>query len=116
MDQSVIGGIGNIYRAELLFRAAINPFQPGKSVQPKTLRALWKDAQALMQRGMVDRRIVTTQPAHRPHPKGRARSGEIHYVYHRAGLPCFLCKTKVRTQEFVGRNLFWCPTCQPAIK
>jgi endonuclease-8 len=113
MDQSVIGGIGNIYRAELLFRAGLNPLEPGKQVPQPKLQSLWKDAKTLMQAGMIDRRIVTTRPADRPHPKAKARRGEIHYVYHRAGLPCFLCQTEIHMKEFVGRKLYWCPTCQP---
>jgi len=112
MDQSVIGGIGNIYRAELLFRAGLNPFEAGKQVPEIKLRSLWKDAKTLMQAGMIDRRIVTTKPADRPHPKAKARGGETHYVYHRTGLPCFICQTEIRMKEFVGRKLYWCPTCQ----
>lgn len=114
MDQSVISGIGNIYRAELLFRARIHPLTPGNKVSTRELAKLWKDAQALMAAGMVDRRIVTTRPADRPHPTGRARRFETHYVYRRKNLPCFLCQTEVMMKEFVGRKLYWCPGCQPA--
>jgi endonuclease-8 len=116
MDQSVIGGIGNIYRAELLFRAKLNPFQPGKTVPETKLRSLWKDAKRLMQAGMVDRRIVTTRPSDRPHPTAKARAGETHYVYRRTGLPCFICNTEIRAKEFVGRKVYWCPTCQPEVR
>ncbi len=113
MDQSVIAGLGNIYRAELLFRARINPFVPGSHTAPTQITAIWKEAKVLMQDGMLDRRIVTTRPADRPHPKGKARRLETHYVYRRKDLPCFLCRTKIQMQEFVGRKLYWCPTCQP---
>jgi endonuclease-8 len=112
MDQSVIGGLGNIYRAELLFRARINPLQPGNALSARQLKAVWMDAKALLREGMVDRRIVTTRPADRPHPKGKARPFETHYVYRRKGLPCFVCATEVSMQPFVGRKLFWCSTCQ----
>ena len=114
MDQAVIGGLGNIYRAELLFRAGLNPFCPGNLVTPKQVTALWKDAETLMRAGMMDRRIVTTKPSDRPHKTGRARRFETHYVYRRKDLPCFLCNTKISMQEFVGRKLYWCPTCQSA--
>jgi endonuclease-8 len=112
MDQSVVGGIGNIYRAELLFRAKINPFRPGKTVSAKQLRALWKDAKTLMSAGMRERRIITTRPADRPHRKGNVRPGEGRYVYRRKGLPCFICRTEISMKEFVGRSLYWCPSCQ----
>ena len=114
MDQAVISGIGNIYRAELLFRAKLHPLVPGNTVTPLKLKKVWADAEALMAAGMVDRRIVTTKPADRPHPKGRARRFETHYVYRRKGLPCFLCGTEVMMKEFVGRKLYWCPGCQAA--
>jgi len=112
MDQSVIAGIGNIYRAELLYRAGIHPRRPGNEVDEKTLKAIWKDAIALMPGGMVDRRIVTTRPKHRPHPKGVAQDGEVHYVYHRTGKPCWVCGSKVERGEMAGRTAYWCPTCQ----
>jgi len=112
MDQSVAAGIGNIYRAELLYRARLSPFLVGKDVPEETLRAIWKDALPLMQAGMVDRRIVTTKPEDRPSGKGKVVKEEAHYVYRRNGQPCFICETKVMRKDMEGRNLFWCPTCQ----
>src|SRR6202042_1309425 len=96
MDQSVFSGIGNIYRAELLYRARQDPFGRGKDVSEKTLKALWRDAINLMSDGMVDRRIVTTRPKDRPHPRGEARPHEVHYVYRRHGQPCFVCGTTIQ--------------------
>lgn len=113
MDQTVFAGIGNIYRAELLYRSKQNPFTAGKDVSEQTLKAIWKDAVKLMAGGMVDRRIVTTRPKDRPHPNGSARSEETHYVYRRHGKPCFVCHTPIRRVEMAGRTLYWCPTCQP---
>lgn len=115
MDQSVIGGIGNIYRAELLFRAGLSPFQTGASVEKKRLNKLWRDAKALMLAGMKDRRIVTTDPKDRPHSTGRARSGEAHYAYHRTGKPCFRCGTAIKSAPMAGRTLYWCPQCQAGL-
>ena len=113
MDQSVISGIGNIYRAELLFRSGLHPLRRGNSVPTKVLHELWSEAKELMQAGKIDRRIVTTKPADRPHPKGKARRGETHYVYRRTGLPCFVCQSDVLMKMFIGRKLYWCPKCQP---
>ena len=112
MDQSVIGGLGNIYRAELLYRGKLNPFRAGTTLSARQVKALWSDAGTLLRDGMVDRRIVTTRPADRPHRTGKARRFETHYVYRRKGLPCFVCGTEVAMQPFVGRKLFWCPKCQ----
>jgi endonuclease-8 len=112
MDQTVAAGVGNIFRAELLYRARLSPFRLGKDVEEKTLRSIWKEAGVLMKAGMVDRRIVTTKPADRPHKTGQALKEEAHYVYRRNGRPCFVCGTDVLKKEMAGRNLFWCPVCQ----
>ncbi len=114
MEQDVMAGIGNIYRAELLYRARLNPFVLGRDVAPAVVKAMWKDALPLMRAGMVDRRIVTTRAKDRPTKKtGQALKEEAHYVYRRQGQPCFVCGTKVRKMEnFAGRNLYWCDVCQ----
>jgi endonuclease-8 len=112
MDQSVISGVGNIYRAELLYRARLSPFRAGTQVDPKVLRAIWKDAMKLMADGMVDRRIVTTRAKDRPHPRGPAERDEVHYVYRRQGKPCFVCGTAIKSRDMSGRTLYWCPVCQ----
>lgn len=113
MDQTVAAGIGNIYRAELLFRARLSPFIAGSAVPAGTLAAIWKDAVPLMKAGMVDRRIITTKPKDRPTKKtGTPLKEEAHYVYRRQGKPCLLCGTKIVTKVMAGRNLFWCPSCQ----
>jgi endonuclease-8 len=112
MDQTLFAGIGNIYRAELLYRARQDPFAPGKAVPEKTLTALWSDAVKLMPEGMEDRRIVTTRAKDRPHPRGKAQPDEVHYVYRRHGQPCFVCGTTIQRKDLAGRTLYWCPTCQ----
>ncbi len=114
MDQEVAAGVGNIFRAELLYRARQNPFTPGREVAEKTLRSIWKDAGVLMKAAMIDRRIVTTEAKDRPHGDGPVLKEEAHYVYRRNGRPCFVCGTKVLTKVMAGRNLFWCPICQAA--
>jgi endonuclease-8 len=113
MEQDVVAGIGNIFRAELLFRAGLSPFVAGRDVDAKVVKKIWKDAVVLMRAGMVDRRIVTTRAKDRPHAEGQALKEEAHYVYRRQGRPCFVCGTKVRKMEnFAGRNLYWCEVCQ----
>jgi endonuclease-8 len=113
MEQDVMAGVGNIFRAELLFRAGLSPFVAGRDVDAAVVKKIWKDAVVLMRAGMVDRRIVTTRAKDRPHAKGQALKEEAHYVYRRQGRDCFVCGTKVRKMEnFAGRNLYWCEVCQ----
>ena len=112
MDQSVLAGVGNVYRAELLFRHGLDPLLPGRDLPGSVVEAMWWDLRRLMQAGVRSGRIVTTRPEHRPHRSGPARADERTYVYRRTGEPCRLCGTTVLTALMVGRNLFWCPSCQ----
>jgi endonuclease-8 len=114
MDQKVIAGLGNIFRAELLYRARLSPFTPGRDVPEATLRNMYAEATVLLKDAMRDRRIVTTDRNDRPSGKKKALREETHYVYRRTGQPCFLCGTEVRKKEVAARNLFWCPACQVA--
>jgi len=112
MDQSVLAGVGNVYRAEILFRHRIPPHLPGRELAAPTWRAAWADLVDLMRSGVRTGRIVTTAREDRERISGTARQEDAHYVYRRAGLPCRLCGTEIRTEVLVGRNLFWCPRCQ----
>lgn len=112
MDQSVIAGIGNIYRAELLYRAGMHPLKPGKDVDRLALKGIWRDAKKLLGDGVKNTRYVTTRPRDRPHKSGLVLEEELHYVYHRHGKPCFVCGTKINRAELAGRTLYWCPQCQ----
>jgi len=111
MDQAVIAGVGNVYRAEVLFRARIAPHRPGRAVGRHEWDALWADLVTLMRAGVRTGRIVSTRPSDRPRA-GRVRPEDEHYVYRRTGLPCRVCGGRVATEVMAGRNLFWCPRCQ----
>ncbi len=113
MDQEIFAGVGNIYRAELLHRARLSPFTPGKDVPVKALKKIWKEAGPLMRAGMVDRRIVTTLAKHRALKANPPMKEDAHYVYRRHGQSCRICgETVLKMEGFAGRNLFWCPVCQ----
>ncbi len=116
MDQSVLAGVGNVYRAELLFRHRMHPLRPGRTLRVGQFSAMWDDLVGLMAEGVWTGRIDTVRPEHTPEAMGRParvddHGGEV-YVYRRTGLPCHVCGTPVRTEVLLGRNLFWCPQCQ----
>jgi formamidopyrimidine-DNA glycosylase len=114
MDQSVLAGVGNVYRAEVLFRHGVSPFRPGRAVDDALWSRMWADLVTLLRAGVRLGRIVTTRPEHRTRRRGAVQRDDAHYVYRRTGLPCRVCGTDVRTEVLVGRNLYWCPTCQAA--
>ena len=112
MDQSVVAGVGNVYRAEVLFRQRLDPLRPGRLHDAAVLHALWDDLVVLLRAGVRAGRIVTTLPADRERPSGRPRRIDAHYVYGRAELPCRICGTPVQDTQIAARRLFWCPVCQ----
>lgn len=113
MDQSVLAGVGNVYRAEALYRAGLSPFRPGREVPEPTWRGIWADLTTLLRAGVRAGHIVTTHRQDRDRRSGPPRREDRFYVYRRTGLPCRRCGTEIRTEIMVGRNLYWCPTCQP---
>ena len=112
MNQEVVAGIGNVYRAEILYRHRIPPSLPGRDLDPVVWADLWEDLVTLMKSGVRTGRIVTTRPEDRDRPSGPARREDAHYVYRRTGLPCRICGTPIAHAVLVARNLFWCPRCQ----
>ena len=120
MDQQVLAGVGNVYRAEVLFRHKIHPLRPGDTLRVGQWRQIWDDLVALLAEGVRTGRIDTVRPEHTPEAMGRPprrddHGGEV-YVYRRTGQPCLVCGSLVRTDVLVGRNIFWCPRCQPRFR
>ncbi|HIW95160.1 MAG TPA: Fpg/Nei family DNA glycosylase [Candidatus Corynebacterium gallistercoris] len=116
MDQKLYAGVGNIYRAEVLFLQGIHPSTRGVDTTQAQRHRIWEELRALMGRGEEAGRIDTVRDEHTPEAMGRAprkddHGGEV-YVYRRAGEPCLVCSTPIRSELVEGRNLFWCPTCQ----
>lgn len=112
MDQSVVAGVGNVYRSEVLFRHRLDPFRPAVQLAPDAWRALWTDLRTLMRAGLRTGRIVTTLPADRDRRSGSPSREDSFYVYRRTGLPCRVCGADVATAPMAGRKLYWCPNCQ----
>jgi endonuclease-8 len=112
MDQKVIAGVGNVYRNELLYRHLIDPHRPGIHIGEAEFDAAWTDLVALMKVGVSRGKIITIRKADDKGPPSYGRGRPRTYVYRRAGEPCRVCGTPIRTEVMEGRNLFWCPTCQ----
>ncbi|MDI3195126.1 DNA-formamidopyrimidine glycosylase family protein [Pseudarthrobacter sp. AL07] len=122
MDQKVIAGVGNVYRAEVLFRQGLDPWLPGTALSGSAAGLLWDDTAAVMADGVRDGRIITTPPVYweldrreRGYLHAGAvppAAGDAHFVYKREGQPCRVCAVPVAITEMVGRKLYWCPGCQ----
>jgi len=121
MDQKVIAGVGNVYRAELLFRQRLHPWLAGKDLSADAAGRLWDDTVGRMNDGVRDGRIVTTpsrywnflSPAGATEAaRGLPAPEDSHFVYRRQGLACRDCGTPVALTDLGARKLYWCPACQ----
>lgn len=113
MDQSVVSGIGNVYRAEMLYRQRLNPHTPGRDVPEDVVRALWHDWVRLLAIGVETGQMMTMDDlSAEQYRAAMASRDDRHWVYHRAGLPCRVCGTEIALEEIGARKLYWCPRCQ----
>jgi endonuclease VIII len=105
LDQRNLAGVGNLYRAELCFRAGVTPWTRIGDVPD--LPGLVADAHRLLVRNRETPEQVTT---------GEHRRGRRTYVFEREGRPCLRCGTPVRRDTLGApphaRAAYWCPTCQ----
>ncbi len=114
LDQRVVAGIGNVYRAEALFRTGIDPHLPARELASEAVDRLWSESTALLRAGVKAGGIITVDPA----DVGARRRSEIErderlYVYGRHGEPCRRCGNTIATTEMASRRIWWCPACQP---
>ena len=98
MSQDVLSGIGNVYRAEVLFRHRISPFRAGRVHRPRRMgRHLGRPVRVAAQPGCG--RAGSSPPGRRTGPP---RAGPLRedsfYVYRRTGEPCRICGTEIRTE------------------
>jgi len=132
MDQKIIAGVGNVYRAELLFRQRLDPWLPGSALPAEAAALLWDDTVAMMTDGVRDGRIITTPARYwtsscaegagvvGANGSGTRDAGTLpepedaHFVYRRQGQECRVCGTAVALTDHAARKLYWCPACQSA--
>jgi len=112
LDQALIAGVGNVFRAEALFLCGVHPDRQANALTDAEQRQLWDTLRALLRRGVRENRIATVPPRERDRhePEGRGRH---RYVYHRSGLPCRVCATPIVEWMLGARRIFACPRCQP---
>ena len=107
LDQRLFAGIGNVYRAELLFLLGTHPSTPGNELGKARFERLWTLSRELLARGVEQNRIVTVPGATR-----RTKKADALFVYGRRH--CRACGTGVVITTSAARKLYHCPTCQPA--
>ncbi len=135
MDQAVIAGVGNIYRAEALFMEGLSPDLPSDSLTRQQGEELWQRLTAQLRDGVAEGVIRTLRAEELgPHAgesrarlsrahgnagipdaeaiEGGRRRSRRHWVYQHQGTPCLRCGETILMRELQGRRLYWCPGCQ----
>jgi endonuclease-8 len=110
MDQAVVSGIGNVFRAELLYRNRIEPHTPGKQLTDEQAVALWRDWAHLLTVAVATGQMLTMDGLDdEALRRALGSQADRHWVYKRTGLPCRNCGTEIVMEELGARKLYWCP-------
>lgn len=107
MDQSVMAGVGNIYRTEILWRQGIHPETPGQGLSRADFDRIWGDARKLLAIGVEHDAIITVEGAAPSDSRYRERVNIFEQAY------CPACGGEIRRSKMDNRRLFVCESCQP---
>lgn len=110
LEQDVIAGIGNVYRAEVLWALGIHPGREGRSLSRDDVLAIWRWMRDALRLGVKRNRIVTVDPKEMGVPVSRIPREEALQAYHRES--CRRCGGPIRPLALGGRRIDACPTCQ----
>ncbi|MGH9265343.1 MAG: Fpg/Nei family DNA glycosylase, partial [Acidimicrobiales bacterium] len=109
LDQSVIAGVGNVLRAESLFRSGLHPSRPASSLDRGDFDRLWASLVDLMHQAVDDGRIISAPLT--PAERATVPEGDGRMVYKQSH--CRACGTPVESWTLDGRTAYACPSCQP---
>ena len=110
LDQSVLAGAGNVFRAEVLHACRIHPRRPASALSAAERSCLWETLRHMMEVAVEEGRILTV-PAQEGVDRATLAETEARYVYKQER--CRRCGTAVETATIGGRTSYACPTCQP---
>lgn len=110
MDQSVMAGVGNVYRAEALHVERIHPEREGRSLTKVQFDLLWQTISTMLRDGMRAGRIITVTAEDAGKPRSRLKRGERTYVYKQSA--CRSCGGQVTAWDMAGRRAWACTSCQ----
>ena len=110
LDQSVVAGVGNIFRAELLFELEMDPLTPGCEISRPQFDQLWKNLTKMMKVGLKYGKIITVTAKEAGKPLDQLSNQERFRIYGRTECP--KCNSAIETPKIGGRKLYVCPQCQ----
>jgi endonuclease-8 len=110
LDQSIVAGIGNIYRAEILFLMKIHPSRPSNSLTRDEFDDLWKTSVRLLAIGVKYNRIITVDREETDKPLSRLSTDERLLIYKKDQCPH--CNSKTEKWLLGNMQMFACSVCQ----
>ncbi len=116
LTQSIMAGLGNVFKSEVCFACGVNPFRRVDSLRMEEVASLVHTSRKFLLANVTetsDDHIVTYTGLRRT--TGRSNGEERLWVYRRRNEPCRRCGTPIesRKQGVDARTTFWCPQCQP---
>ncbi len=112
LDQTRVLGLGNIYAAEALFRARINPFKIAAELSSKRVERLHQSIRDVLRAAVSGNSSSRISLENSEGFSYGEAFGRVWQVYEREGEPCFKCGARIRRLTHGGRSTYWCPTCQ----
>ncbi|MCY2976229.1 MAG: Fpg/Nei family DNA glycosylase [Planctomycetota bacterium] len=110
LDQSIIAGIGNIYRAEILFLMSVHPTRPSCSFTHEEFDELWKTSVRLLEVGVKYNRIITKSRDESDKPLSKLTSEERLWIYKKEFSP--ICASATQKWLLGNRQMYACAVCQ----
>ena len=110
LDQSVVAGVGNIFRAEILFETELNPEIPGNRLSKESFDLMWKSLTKMMKVGLKYGKIVSVTAKEAGIPLSKVEGKDRFRVYGKQRCP--RCNAKIETIEVAARKLYVCKRCQ----
>lgn len=110
MDQTKIGGIGNIYANDALYVSSIHPKRPASSLTTDEQSRLFTAIETVLKKG-----IEVGGASERNYVNVLGETGgyqNFFQIYGKVGKPCPRCKTTIERIALGGRGTFFCPACQ----
>lgn len=111
LNQSVIAGVGNVYRSEVLYLLKIHPERSGSTLTRTEFDQLWQLVSDLLKIGRRYNRIIIADPEHVGKTRGRMNREERLLVYKKKF--CVHCDAPIKTWKLASRSVFACLICQP---
>ena len=117
LHQQVIAGVGNLFKSEVCYVTATNPFSKVAALDAEKIRALITASRRLLKANVLEDSddMFVTDVGRRRRTTHASDPGASLWVYGRQGEPCRRCARPIRRrmQGPDARVTFWCPQCQP---